>query len=113
MKDFKSIFKAKAHSKTLTREDMGTYCLLRAVAAKSEAKEEIARHFIAKAFTPGKVCAHRYHPYQSARAAGLHVFRDFTHRNKVFDLPLLEIFDTEEEIEIFKNLIQLLWKFSK
>lgn len=107
MKNFKTIFKTKADEKTLTREDMATLCLLRAIAAKSEAKEAIARHFVSKAFTPSKV-----YGYRSVNQAARIISDRFRYRNQVLGVPFTEIFDTDEEIQMFKSMLPVIGKYS-
>ena len=65
MTNFIETFKTKAHSKNLTVQDMIALCIYRTVKAKSEDKATILTHFLKKAFSAGKVCAHRQYPYQT------------------------------------------------
>ena len=54
MKDFKSIWKAKAASKNITTEDVVIHAILRTMAAKSKDKRDILRYFITRAFKEHK-----------------------------------------------------------
>lgn len=65
MTNFITTFKAKAHSKSITAADMIALCIYKTVKVKSEDKPTILKHFLTKAFTAGKVCAHRQYPYQT------------------------------------------------
>jgi len=65
MTDFITTFKAKAKSKNLTAADMIALCIYKTVKAKSEDKVSVLKYYLTKAFTAGKVCAHRQYPYQA------------------------------------------------
>lgn len=65
MKNFITEFKNKARNKDLTSADMFALCVFKAIKSKKENKLEILNYLIHKTFSPGKVCDHRYHPYQA------------------------------------------------
>lgn len=67
MQTFIEQFKTKARNKNLTRADMFSLCVYKAVRAKSENKKAVLYGLLRKAFTPGEVCAHRPHPYWTVR----------------------------------------------
>lgn len=115
MTTFIETFKAKAHSKTLTVQDMIALCIYKTVKAKSEDKPTILTHFLKKAFTAGKVCAHRQYPYQTITNA-MYYFNGQLRAGKrwgadgwyetnglVLGVDITEIL-TEEEIVAFREL---------
>jgi hypothetical protein len=103
MKNFKEIWAEKAQSKNITRDDMIEYCIIKTIKAKSEDKEEVFKYYLTKAFTPGRVCAHRWHPYQTIYA-GLSVLGG---RYKWSKERLLAhgILETPEEWELYGKLL--------
>ena len=115
MTTFIETFKAKAHSKTLTAADMIALCVYKTVKAKSEDKPTILTHFLKKAFTAGKVCAHRQYPYQSIWDRGYSFFGQLRPAKRwgedcpglVLDTKVTELL-TEEEIVKFRELANML-----
>lgn len=78
METFFNTFKIRAHNKAITKEDMLAHCVVKTLAAKSEDKQLILDYFIKRTFTPGRVCPHRYHPYQSFLEARRNLLGQFT-----------------------------------
>jgi len=106
--DWKPIFKAKAHAKTATREDMVTFAILKTIFAKGENKQEILNHVVSRMFTPGKVCEHRFHAYQSVRQAGNVVYKratnSYSNKTSLFGIINIDTVLTEEQHTLFKEL---------
>jgi len=106
--DWKPLFKAKAHAKTATREDMVTFAILKTIFAKGENKQEILNHIVARMFTPGKVCEHRFHPYQAVREAGNIVYNRATNsyfnKTSLFGEVNIDTVLNVEQHNLFKEL---------
>ena len=105
MTHYKEIFKAKARAKTVTASDMLTYAIFKAMSAKGENKEEILNSIVSKSFTPGKICSHRWHPYQAVLQAAGHAHHKATYKwfpLTVFeDTPIEVLLPTTEEQAVF------------
>lgn len=106
MKNFKDAFKNKARSKSLSSEDMVAYCILKAMAAKHENKQELADFFIRKAFTPGKLAPHRHHRYQALHGAVNGMISTLRWRKVVIGIIDTDLFESGEELELFKSLAE-------
>lgn len=69
MTNFKEVFKNKAKNKTLTAADMLALCVYKTINAKSEDKQAVLNGVVQRAFTAGKVCAHRPTRYHAVTVA--------------------------------------------
>lgn len=107
---FKEVWKKKAHEKNLSREDMLTYCLVKAIRAKEGDKEMLARIFIERAFTAGAVCGHRNHPYQAVREAASKVRYFFKFQNLILGMKAVDLL-SDEELDVFASLIEKMRSF--
>jgi hypothetical protein len=121
--DFVTLWKNLATNKQNTRVHHVQYCILRAMAAKSEDKIEIARHFIRKAFAPvtkTTKLANGRTPFDILATwqtnASTHSINNvwnaeakkweqlLTYRN-VLGVPANELLD-EEELKLYGNILQ-------
>ena len=102
MKDFTSIWKQLASTKTVTAKDMFAYSILRAMAAKSESKREVAKSFVAKSFRKKKTQTR----YEAAENAHRVVKDELRWIQKILGAPIEEIFSSEEEHEMFKDILE-------
>ena len=104
MENFKNIWKTLSAAKAIQPKHMVTYGILRAMAAKSPNKNEIARYFVAKAFSkPGR---HRK-PFYAAELAADSLYWDLKGK-KLLGVDYSEIFSSEEEVEQFKEILKSL-----
>lgn len=101
MKNFKNLWVAKAQTKTITSADMLTHCILRAIQAKSENKLFIAKYFVGKAFSPRSGW-----DYSAVKYARNAVDSNLKWGDKVLGLPSSEIFESDDEKELFKTLLE-------
>ncbi len=108
MKNFKAIWKTLAKEKQIRVQDTVAYAILRAMASKSENKREIARYFVAKSFTRNNKLEN---PYQSAITAHFKVLADLKWNDKILQTDAKNIFESDEELELFKELIESLKPF--
>lgn len=97
------IWKEKARNKNINRRDVVAYCILRAVNAKSENKEEILKYFLLRSFSPGKVCSHRPTPYHALELAVQELNREVLYRDSIFESK--EFFNTVDKIK-FRELLR-------
>lgn len=102
MKNYKEIWKNKARNKSITRADTVAYCILKAMSAKSENKLELLTYFLNRAFTAGKVCAHRPEPYWALKFAAQELRSEVIYRKTVFGT---ELFESDEERMQFQHLM--------
>lgn len=107
MKNFKDVWKNLAHTKSISAKDMVAFCILKTIAAKSEAKEEVFKYFLGKAFSAGKICQSRKHPFQAVRYAAIDAESDFKYRSSILGKPILEFLETNEEIELYGYLLKI------
>lgn len=98
MEDFIKIWKDKANKKSNTASDMVAYCILKAINAKSQDKEEILKYFLNRAFT-----IHKKNGYASLRRAAGWVRHHYRWKSQILgtDLNL-----TENEKELFVKLVE-------
>lgn len=106
MKNFTAAWKNKANLKTITNADQLAYCALKAVNAKHPGKEMIFTYFVKKAYTPrNKIPSYRAVQEAQNILAVNNRWRPLTH---VLGVSVTEIFETEEELDLFKSLIDSL-----
>lgn len=110
MKNYKSIWKSLNNS--ISAYDMVNYCIMKALAAKTEDKFGLTKIFLSKAFTPIRnpsKLANGAHPYQAVVEVLASLKRSINWQNgekhKIFGIPVTEIFDTPEEFEKYKGLV--------
>ena len=104
MQNFKSIWKTLVDEKRIAVQDMLAYSILRAMIAKSESKKEIAKYFVAKSF-PKKKNDIQYH---AALKAHRLVKTNLRWKKTVLGVPIEEIFSSEEEFYLFKDILDTL-----
>lgn len=102
MKDFKSIWKQLASTKSVQAKDMFAYSILRAMAAKSESKKEIAKYFVARAFQKKKNST----IWAAALSAHSQLKGDLRWNGRILGVPVEEIFSSEEELLMFKGILE-------
>lgn len=102
MKDFTSIWKQLASTKTVTAKDMFAYSILRAMAAKSESKREVAKYFVAKSFLKKK----NQTRYEAAETAHRLVKADLRWNQTILGEPIEKFFSSEEELDMFKDILE-------
>lgn len=101
MKNFVQIWKQKASAKDIQPKDIVAYSILRAMAAKSENKKEIAKYFVAKAFLKKRSES----KYTAAMKAQIALQREIRWQNSILDVPIEDIFSSEEEFILFKDIL--------
>lgn len=102
------VFKEKARNKQLTREDMLTYCLIKAIKAKNENKAELAKIFIVKTFTPRKTGE----AYEAVRLSHYWVNYRFQYYGTIFGKKATEIL-SGPEIDLFVQLLDNIRNFPR
>lgn len=119
MTKFIETFKNKARTKAITAADMIALCIYKTVKAKSEDKETILKSFLKKAFSAGKVCAHRQYPYQTITNtmwylnSQLRAGKRWTptgwieSKGKLLDVEVTELL-SEEELTTFRELAAII-----
>lgn len=98
---FIEVFKEKARNKELTKESMLTYCLVKAIKAKTDDKKALANYFKLKAFNPS---SKRKDPYEALNQAKKYVARDFQRYGYILNTSVEKLL-TSEEIDLFGELI--------
>lgn len=111
MKNFKAIWKTLVDAKQIRVQDTIAYAILRAMASKSDNKREIARYFVAKSFTKRLKGGMGYNPYQAAITAHFKVLAELKWGKKILQTEDVFIFDSDEEMETFKELLESLKPF--
>lgn len=107
MKDYTQIWKTKAHNKNLSAADMVAYCILKAIRARTEDKEELLKVFLDKAFSP-----HHYDGYASRARASNRVASNVRWGKTIIGHPIEDILDTEE-IELFTDLNEKAYRYGR
>ena len=104
MKNFKDAWAKKAQAKSITASNMIELCILKAMNAKSENKEELTKIFLKKAFSPYKnptpISWVNYRTVKLAAAGQLNLFK--WNRKSMFSFDILE---NEEESDLFYSLL--------
>lgn len=99
MDKFISNFKTAANKKNLHVQDMVAYVVYKTIKAKSENKEVILDHLLARSFTP-----HKRFEYDALLRAAKNLYWRTQHSKKLMGIPLEELF-TPEEVEMFNALL--------
>lgn len=110
MKNYKTIWKSLGNNVSVY--DVVNYCIIKALAAKTEDKFELTKIFLSKAFAP--IRAERKlnngaTPYQALSRVLAYFKRtvrwESGSKHKIFGLLPEAIFDTPEEFEKYKELV--------
>lgn len=101
MKNFNTIWKEKAHNKQVTREDMLTYCLVKAIKAKEENKKALAEIFIYRSF---KASGKKNEPFEALRLAKHRANFMLKFKRTILGVPATDLL-TIEEIDLFQELL--------
>lgn len=107
MKNFNEFWKNKANNKQIEVEDMVSLCILKTIKAKSENKKEVLTYYLGKAFSPGKICQHRSHPFLALHNATIGVRYRMKIRSQIMGQPITNFLETNEEIELFAQLLEV------
>ena len=116
MKAYKKVWKTLGNNITAT--DVVNYCLLKALSAKSEDKIGIAKVLLAKAFTPitnKNRLNNGETPYSTLKIhlynLGCRVAWKGGNNLTIFGQPVETFFETPDQFEAYKELVQALGKF--
>ncbi len=85
-----TIWKEKAHNKSITRADMVAYCILKAMHCKSENKEELVKIF----------CNRAFRPKQSGEYQGFELAKSELRREIMYRETILGSKELYEEVDI-------------
>jgi hypothetical protein len=110
MKNYKTIWKSLHNNVNAT--DVINYCIIKAMAAKTENKLELIKIFLSKAFTPIRNpvrLANGATPYQVIAINLYSLKRSITWqygaKHNIFGVNVQEFFDTMDELEMYKELV--------
>lgn len=116
MKNYKEIWKSLNNK--MNTLDVVNYCIVKALAAKTEDKFELIKIFLSKAFTPIRnpnKLANGSNPYQSLKTAlwslKCSVGWKTGEKHIIFGVPAQDFFDTPEEFEKYRELILALYDY--
>lgn len=105
MKNFKTIWKARANSKIVTVEDMLTYNILKAMSSKTQNYYELSKILIDKSFQPKGSDKNRY---LSVKRAAFNVSITLKWKEMLLGASIKDIFDSEDELDLFKDILDSL-----
>lgn len=101
MKNFIKIWKQLASSKKIRSRDMFAYAILKAMSSKSDNKHDLAKYFAAKSFLKKK----NQLDYFAAKCARDYVKNDLRWKETILNVPVEEIFSSDEEYQLFKDIL--------
>jgi len=119
MKDPQPIWKALAKEKQLTASDFIIRCVLKSIMAKASDKKAVVLGLFQKAFTPitnSNKVANNIYRYPFMYQYGIQYATRFNEKDLIaqdaLPVKLLQCLETEQEIMLYKNLLDYLFQDS-